>query len=90
MVLLIFHISFLNTSTPTDWQLLGHDRDENQNSEKVLRHLSFLPAPAGAEAWPQQHHPISSFQTEVQFDMNEATNTFTDIPQVMDPSVSVS
>lgn len=51
---------------------------------KVLKYLGFLPADIGTEPWPEQHHLMLSLQTKVQFDMNQGTNTFIDVVQVMD------
>lgn len=51
---------------------------------KLLKYLEFLPASVGAEACPEQHHVRLSLQTKVQFDMNQGTNTFIGVAQVMD------
>lgn len=91
MALLIFHISFLKSQAhPHTGSSQAMKGMRTRILRKMLRHLSFLPAAAGADASPQQHHSISSTQTKVQSDMSQGTPTFTDLPQAMDPCAPVN
>lgn len=91
MALLIFYINFLNaqihSQTGGSWATIGM---RTRTPRKVLKYLEFLPAAVGTEACPEQHRVRLSLQTKVQLDMNQATNTFIGVAQVMDLWASVT